>query len=478
VIELGDKIQSYVISLFGEQNLSKFIEYINTSQSQFIRINSLRTTPGKITKVLYEKYGIKTELVNNIDNALKVTEGSELTGKTIEHALGLYYIQGLSSMLPAVVLAPKPDNIVLDLCAAPGSKTTHLAELMNNKGTLIANEIQLSRLKALVHNIERMNIINTAIIHQKGELLSKIYANYFDKILVDAPCSGLGIIQKKDEVIKWWNKEKVKILADLQLKLLIATVKMLKVGGEVVYSTCTMTVEENESIINKVLSKYPIELIDIELPLINHGGLISFGKEKFNRDLEKGKRISPWETGTDGFFIAKLKKTGETKSPEKFFLTKKNVKLLNPTHKDIYKKLKSVSDHFKIDFDALSKYKFIIKNHDISFVSGNWNDSNPGMFERIGLKFGAIDKKGEIVLNTQAVQLLEKEIKNNIIELQSQDELRTYMEGGIIKTGSYKEGQYIVKFDEYTLGTAVVTKTGVKSRFPRAKRTQEIYTDF
>ena len=112
MIELGDKIQSYVISLFGEQNLSKFIEYINTPQSQFIRINSLRTTPGKITKVLYEKYGIKTERVNNIDNALKVTEGSELTGKTIEHALGLYYIQGLSSMLPAVVLAPKPDNIV------------------------------------------------------------------------------------------------------------------------------------------------------------------------------------------------------------------------------------------------------------------------------------------------------------------------------------------------------------------------------
>ena len=112
---------------------------------------------------------------------------------------------------------------------------------MNNEGTLIANEIQLRRLKALVHNVERMNIVNTGIVHQKGELLSKVYENYFDKILVDAPCSGLGIIQKKDEVTKWWDEKKVNILADLQLKLLIASIKMLKEGGEVVYSTCTLT---------------------------------------------------------------------------------------------------------------------------------------------------------------------------------------------------------------------------------------------
>lgn len=473
--ELSDKIQSYVSALFGEQNLSRFIEYINVNPGQFIRINSLKTTTERISKLLSGKYGIKTKPVHNIDNAIKITEGNELTGKTIEHALGFYYIQGLSSMLPALVLSPNKDDVVLDLCAAPGSKTTHLAELMSNKGTLVANEIQLSRVKALVHNIERMNIVNTGILHQKGELLSKIYENYFDKILVDAPCSGLGIIQKKEEVVRWWTEEKVKVLAGLQLKLLIAAIKMLKEGGEIVYSTCTLTTEENELIIDKVLSKYPVELTNIELPLTNHDGLISFKDEKLNPDLEKGKRIFQWETGTDGFFIAKLKKTGETKSPEKFSLTKKNVRLLNPTNKDIYKKLKSVSDYFEIDFDVLSDYKFIVKNHDISFVSNNWNDNNTGMFERIGLKFGTIDKKGEIVLNTQAAQLLNKEIKNNVIELQSQDELKTYMEGGIIKNTSLSKGQYVLKYEDNILGTAVVTEVGIKSRFPRAKRTQEIY---
>jgi 16S rRNA (cytosine1407-C5)-methyltransferase len=199
--------------------------------------------------------------------------------------------------------------------------------------------------------------------------------------------------------------------------------------------------------------------------------------EKLNPDLEKGKRIFPWETGTDGFFIAKLKKTGKTKSPEKISFTKKNVKLLSSDHKDIFNKLRSVSDYFEIDFDILSNYKYIIKGNDISFVTKNWNDENPGMFERIGLKFGIIDKNGEVVLNTQAAQLFNKEINNNIIELQTQEELKIYMEGGIIKTDSRKVGQYVIRFDDYVLGTAVVTKAGIKSRFPRSKRTQEIYLD-
>ncbi len=477
MVQLSDKIQSYVKSLFGKENLTKFIEFINVSPSQFIRVNSLKTTTEKTGNILYEKYGIKTEQVPGLTNTLKVTKGSELTGKTLEHILGHYYIQSLSSILPAIVLAPDKNDIILDLCAAPGSKTTQLAELMNNEGTLVANEIRLSRLKALVHNIERMNIVNAGVVHQKGELLSKIYENYFDKILVDAPCSGLGIIQKKDEVTKWWDEKKVNVLADLQLKLLIAAIKMLREGGKIVYSTCTLTTEENELIIDKVLSKYPVELMDVELPVVNHSGITTIKGEKLNSDIEKGKRIFPWETGTDGFFIAKLKKTGETKSPEKSYFTKKNVKLLSKDNKDIFKWLKSVSDYFGIDFDILSNYKYITKRNDISFVTKSWTDENPGMFERIGLKFGTVDKNGGIVLNTQAAQLLQKEIKKNIIELKSQGELKTYMEGGIIKTNSYKEGQCVIKFDDYVLGTAVVTKAGIKSRFPRSKRTQEIYLD-
>jgi len=254
--EVSSNIYTYFTSLYGIQSADKYIEFINQEPSPYIRVNPLKTSKEALTKTLKENYQILIEEIPEMPNALKVINGNEIIGKTIEHIIGLYYIQGLSSMLPPLILSPLPDDRVLDLCSAPGSKTTELGEIMNNKGTLIANEIQLDRVKMLVYNIDRMNLMNAGVIHYKGEWLGKIYSNYFDKILVDAPCSGLGIIQKKGEVNTWWSTERVKNLGELQLKLLVAAIKMLKPGGEIVYSTCTLTVEENELVINKVLNKY------------------------------------------------------------------------------------------------------------------------------------------------------------------------------------------------------------------------------
>jgi len=163
-------------------------------------------------------------------------------------------------MLPPIVLHPSEKDLVLDLCSAPGSKTTQLAEMMKNKGRLVVNELEMDRIKALVFNLDKMNFLNCGIVHQRGEILSKYYDSYFDKILVDAPCSGLGIIQKKSEVNKWWSVERVNNLVEIQNKLLVSAIKMLKVGGELVYSTCTLTPEENELIINRILEKYPVDV--------------------------------------------------------------------------------------------------------------------------------------------------------------------------------------------------------------------------
>ncbi len=474
----GEKIKSYISGLFGEENLLKFIEFINKEPRQFLRVNTLKISPEQLSIKLKERYGIETKTIPEIYSALKVIKGNELTGKTVEHILGFYYIQGLSSMIPAIVLSPSENDNVLDLCAAPGSKTTQLAELMKNKGTLVANEIQLSRLKALVHNVERMNTVNTGIVHQRGEWLSKVFNNYFDKILVDAPCSGLGIIQKKDEVVKWWDEKKVQGLAELQLKLLVAAIKMLKPGGEIVYSTCTLTAEENELIINKVLSKYPVEVVSAELPVAYHKAMETIDGESLNPDIKKGSRIFPWETESDGFFIGKLRKTGETKSPEKFSEKKKNIKFIPFDHREIFNKIRTLSEYFEISITSFSDYKYIIKSNDIFFAAKDFHEEIPSVFERVGLRFGSIDKKGNIVIDTHAAQLLGNETNNNIIQLESQQDLKTYLDGGTIKTSGYKEGQCIIKYEDYILGTAVVTEAGIKSRFPRSKRTQEIYTDF
>lgn len=472
--DLSENIKLYISHHFGKKNLNRFIEHLNTKPAQFLRVNSLKISTKHLSEILFNKYKIETEQVPNIPFALKIVKDSGLVGKTVEHILGYYYVQGLSSMLPPLVLNPSSEDIVLDLCAAPGSKTTQLAELMNNKGTLIANEIQLSRVKALVHNLERMNVINAGVLHKKGELLSKVYTNHFDKILVDAPCSGLGIIQKKEEVSNWWSENKIKGLAALQLKLIIAAVKMCKIDGEIVYSTCTLTREENEDVINKVISKYPVEAVDINLPVVSHTTI----KDGDPNDLLKGKRIFPWEADTDGFFIIKLRKTGETTSPEKYFVSDNFVKLLSYNHKDIIKKLQLISQYFGIDMKIFSDYRFVIKSNDTHFVTAGWNDDDTGMFNRIGLKLGTVDKNGEIVLHSHAAQILDNSITEKIITLSDQNNLKIYLEGRTIRDSSYKEGQYIVRYDDYILGTAVVTESGIKSRFPRSKRTQEISLNF
>lgn len=474
MIEVSEKIISYIISLFGEKAALQYVDFIKREPSTYIRINPLKTTPEKLSKKLKNNYNIDSQILSNVQWALKIISSKNVIGKTIEHIIGNYYIQSLSSMIPPLILNPSQDDKVLDLCSAPGSKTTQLGAIMGNSGTLIANEIALDRVKMLAYNVDRMNLMNAGIINFKGEQLSKIYDNYFDKILVDAPCSGLGIIQKKGEVSNWWNLQRAERLGDLQLRLLIAAIKMLKVGGEIVYSTCTLTFEENEFIIDKVLQKYPVSLLDFELPIESQKGFTDFGEIKLKDQVSKTRRIIPWLADTDGFFIAKLKKTGETASPEKLSFLKNNLKLLNFESKEINKLLKNICYEFEIDEKILANYSYIKKNSDIYFIKKEWYDENLSIFQRIGTRFGIIDKNNEITLHTQAAQVLSESINKKIFLIDNEKDVKKYLEGGIIKSNNLPKGQCVIKYDDLVLGTAVVTNGGLKSQFPRAKRTQEI----
>ena len=474
MIEVSEKIFSYLSSLFGEQSAKEYVEFIKREPTTYIRVNTLKTTTGMLAYKLQTGYGVTTETIPNIPDTLKVISGKEVIGKTVEHIIGDYYIQGLSSMIPPLILSPLPDDKVLDLCAAPGSKTTQLGGMMLNKGILLANEIALDRVKMLVYNIDRMNLMNAGVLHYKGEMLSKIYDDYFDKILVDAPCSGLGIIQKKGEVSNWWSLERAERLGDLQLRLLIAAIKMVKVGGEIVYSTCTLTPEENEFIIDKILQKYPVEILDVELPVKSIEGFTSYEGTALNPAISKARRIIPWQADTDGFFVVKLRKTAGLPSPEKLQLKSNPLKLINGNKKEISKLLKNLAAHFGIHEEVFFGYSYLIKNTDLFFINNAWHDDNLSLFERVGTRFGIIDRNDQINMHTQAAQILSENISRHIFEINTTDDLKIYLEGGVIKTSYIEPGQCIVKYKGSVLGTAVVTSSGIKSRFPRAKRTQEI----
>ena len=473
---VSDKIYSYLVTTFGDEAAKNYRDFVEEEPAKYIRVNKRKISRESLADQLYQTYGIKAESVSYPDNALKITDGFDFVGSTLEIAFGFYYMQGLTSMLPPVLLNPSSEDLVLDLCSAPGSKTTQIAELMENKGVLVVNELEIDRIKALVFNLDKMNFLNYGVVNSRGEVLSKYYNSYFDKILVDAPCSGLGIIQKKSEINTWWSLERVNHLSELQNKLLVSAIKMLKVGGELVYSTCSLTPEENEVIINKLLEKYPIEIEPVELPIKHSKGLNEYEGIKLDPRLSRAIRIFPWEVDSDGFFLIKLKKTEET-HPTEQLKWKKHFVITMHKHDDkaINEKLNQLSEEFGIDRNVFSNYKFLLKRNDILFSSKEWGDENLGLFHRVGCKFGTFDKNGNIVFHSLAAQILQNHITKNIYDIKNLEELKLYLMGALIRDKNLNPGQYVVRFNRILLGTAVVTKGGLKSRFPRSSRTQTIH---
>ena len=218
---------------------------------------------------------------------------------------GNIYIQSLSSMIPPLVLAPKSGNKVLDLTAAPGSKTTQLAALMRNTGEIIANELDTIRFERLKYNIEKQEATIVKSINSRGEKLGEKYPEYFDKVLLDVPCSGEGrFIINEPKTYRDWSMKKVNSLVKLQKKLLTSAYKALKKNGVMVYSTCTINKFENELILDWGIKNLGLKIVDINLAIKDsiHGD-----NEKLDKSIDKSMKILPSKS-MEGFFIAKLKK--------------------------------------------------------------------------------------------------------------------------------------------------------------------------
>lgn len=229
-------------------------------------------------------------------------------GNTVEHSLGYYYVQEAASMIPPIVLDPKPGEIVLDMAAAPGSKTSQMAAMMQNKGIIVANDVKGMRLAALGINLQRCGISNTVVTLMQGQYFAKA-GQQFDKILLDAPCSGVGTIRKSPKTIMMWNPEMVTRLARTQQQLLKAAWECLKPGGTLVYSTCSTEPEEDEGIVSWLLENYKDARAEqIELNIKFGKPVTEFEGKKYHPDVKKCLRLWPQENDTEGFFVAKIKK--------------------------------------------------------------------------------------------------------------------------------------------------------------------------
>lgn len=281
-----------------------------------IRVNTLVSTIEEVEEVL-KTNKIRCEKLSWYPSALVLPE---VTTKDItslsEYGQGKIYIQSLSSMIPAVVLDPQKDEDILDMTAAPGSKTTQIAALMNNKGTIIANDISRARMYKLKENLKNFHVKNTKLTFIHGEQIWKKYPELFDKTLVDAPCSMEGRFKTNDhDSYKDWSFKKVKELSHRQKYLLRSAISATKVGGSIIYSTCTLSPEENEEVVDWVLEKEKdkVHLEKIEVQGLDQAinGLTSWKEKTFDKSLSKTLRITPNDI-YEGFFVAKIVKDAQT----------------------------------------------------------------------------------------------------------------------------------------------------------------------
>lgn len=305
--------------LIGKEEANKFFEIAYFATPDYIRVNTLKISPAELKERL-ESYGWKiVQPYADFPEVLLVDRESNLKpgelGKTYEHLLGYFYVQEISSMLPIFALQPKANELVLDLCASPGSKTTQAAAMMNNQGTIIANEVSLGRIRILSANLEKSGVMNTMLTRKDGVQFCKRWAREikmpFDKILVDAPCSGEGTLRKSPKTFEMWNLKYIQALSKVQKKLASEALKLLKVDGEMIYSTCTLSPEEDEAVVNYLKQNFDIEIMKIDLPLKTRDGVLEWDGEKFDEEIKNCRRLYPQDNNTDGFFLAKIKKLSD-----------------------------------------------------------------------------------------------------------------------------------------------------------------------
>ena len=298
-MHLPEKFQKEMETLLGDE-YQAFTESYDRQPENGLRLNR--------RKVTGEEFLARTPFLLKripwIDNGY--TYGDETPAKDPYYYAGLYYLQEPSAMTPANRLAPEPGDYVLDLCAAPGGKATELGARLNGEGLLLANDISNSRAKALLKNLELMGIPNIYVTSETSEKLAKVLPEFFDKILVDAPCSGEGMFRKEPRMMADWEQQGPEYYSKLQREIILDAADMLRPGGKLLYSTCTFSELENEGTIQYLLEQRP------EMKLIPCAPYEGFAKGR--RGLEDCVRIFPHRMNGEGHFLALLEKEGE---PEK-----------------------------------------------------------------------------------------------------------------------------------------------------------------
>jgi len=285
-------------------DFDEFLEALREPPPVYIRANTLKLNPRDFMPFM-EKRGYDVAPVEGLEEAFRLN-GAGSPGSGTEYSLGYYHVQGLTSLFPVKVLAPCPNETILDLCAAPGGKATHAAQLIQNRGLVVANDPRVGRAVILRSHIDRMGMTSVIVTRYDGrDFPGRVR---FKRALVDPPCSAEGTYRVGAQPPMSEGPETPLRLAGLQRRLLRRALDVLEPGGTLVYSTCTYAPEENEAVIDEVAASGRAEILPICLPFPHSPGLPSWGGKVFHPDLSKTVRFYPHQVNSWGFFIAHLRK--------------------------------------------------------------------------------------------------------------------------------------------------------------------------
>ena len=432
-----------------------FIKSYDTPINQGIRINTIKAVDTE-----------KTAAVLGFDRKVEwcpsgyYADKNKISGNHPYHAAGVLYFQEPSAMSVAECMPMCDNPHILDLCAAPGGKTTHIAARMKNSGLLVSNEIIQKRAVILSGNVERAGLTNTIVTNETPSRLAESFPSFFDGIIVDAPCSGEGMFRKEPQAVDEWSVEHTLSCAVRQKNILDDAYKMLKCGGYLLYSTCTFSYDENELVVRYMAEKYGMEICDI--PCLD---MLSPGIGDYP-DIEKCRRVFPHKNSGEGHFTALLRKTADTgihfaHAGKK---AKKGDRKSDNTLKD------SVALYRKFEKSALNTTldgEFVMFGDNL-YLLPEKIDLTGLKIMRCGLHLGTV-KPNRLEPSHSLSHALDITAYKNVINLPCDSiDVKKYMHGDVINADN--DGWCAVAADGYVIGWGKASAGTVKNHYPKGLR--------
>ncbi len=430
---LGDEYEQFLASYDHDKYQALRVNTLKASAENFVKQCSFQLSP-----VPWAETGFYYEAVDQ-------------PGKHPYHEAGAYYIQEPSAMLPATLLEAKPGEKILDLCAAPGGKSTQIAAAMEGQGNLICNEIHPARAKILSENIEGMGIVNAMVLNETPQKLAGIFPDYFDRIMVDAPCSGEGMFRKNEEACEQWSEENVQMCGDRQDEILDYAAGMVRPGGRIVYSTCTFAPFEDEGSVERFLSRHT------------------------DFTLIKDMRLWPHKVKGEGHYAAVLKRQGEVSEDYRCY-GRNGIEQGIPKGKNSFEKecgdyLAFEKEYLKQPIQCRHAEKGIfLKFGDQLYLCPPDMPATKGLkVLRPGLHLGTMKKKRFEPSHALALALRPEEVTYTYDLSADSRQARDYLNGMTFPAVGEK-GWYLITVDGYGIGWGKLAGGWMKNHYPKGLR--------